>query len=142
MGLQDLPGMEDDDTSSESESDTSSQTESLEEITEKVRTSQFLKQFDPRTGAYRGPDPPGKDEVKKLNEDDWHDEWIEGEFYKIDNDLRKAVRCKCSNETWCGPRARFTRCNECHRVIIDKMWEDDRYENPRHKKQKSLEDLM
>lgn len=103
-----------------------------EQLLRRVRNRLFLKEYDPRTGEYRGEDPPSKEEQTSLSNSSeaWCDEWVDktGEFYKIEDGLMKRVPCVCGEKTGCGPRARFTRCSNCNRVLIDMEWEDDRYE--------------
>lgn len=90
-----------------------------------------------KDGEYMGPDPPKKYEQLELPEEEWHDKWVDhtGNFTYSDKAPVKETDCpNCGAEgQWTGRRARHLRCRECGLVMIDKMWEDDRYENPNKK---------
>ena len=85
-------------------------------------------------GEHMGPDPPSKFEQKELPEDEWHPKWVDatGEFEDHTGSPTKSATCQnCGLSTgWTGHRARFVRCDQCGAVNIDKLWEDDRVENP------------
>lgn len=125
----------------------------VDELTRRIKNDRFLKEYDDKTGEYRGPTPPSIFETNKLPDEDdeeWYDEWVDltGEWENagkiistVSTELVKA-ECPCGNEVKMSERARYIRCSNCSRVLINRMWEDDRVKNPNRESKTGLRDFM
>lgn len=132
MGIMDFSSGETEETKQENETEDSS-----DNIDEDLKTKRFLRQYDPHNFEYRGSKPPSVFETNVL-EGYWEDEWVDktGEWEHAPGlpelPEKEFVRteCPCGNTVSMPLMARHTRCGECHRVLINKEWEDDRVKNP------------
>lgn len=118
----------------------------VEELTKRVRVKRFLHQYDHRDFTFRGPDPPSIFETNTLDEH-WHESWVDktGEWEPADGipemPEKEFVKtdCPCGDVAKMPLMARWTRCNTCSRVLVNREWKDDRVKNPNLKKEEGID---